>query len=73
MIYVYIKTEVKKSDTTVMSTAINLACIGRIHENCYLVRRIFLVREMSNISLLGGIPLSPSDKTSPKSIGEGAE
>ena len=29
--------EVKKTDTTAMTTAINEACIGWLHENCYLV------------------------------------
>ena len=71
MIYVYIKPEVKKNDTTAMTAAINEACIWRLHENCYLVREIFLVREMSNILLLGRI-LSPStnDKVSPKRFWE---
>ena len=29
-----------------MTTAINEACIGWLHENCYLVREIFLIWEM---------------------------
>ena len=37
ILYLHIKPEVKKTDTTAMSTAINKACIGWLHENCYLV------------------------------------
>ena len=33
MIYLYIKPEVKKFDTVVMTTAINEACIGWLYEN----------------------------------------
>ena len=55
MIYLYIKPEVKKSDTTAMTTALNDACIRLLHENCYLVRGIFLVWEMIIFLLLGGI------------------
>ena len=33
----------KKYDTTAMATVINEACIGSLHENCYLVRGDFLV------------------------------
>ena len=73
MIYVYIKPEVKKNDTTAMTAVINETCIWRLHENCYLVREIFLVREMSNILLLGRIPPpSTNDKVSPKAFGKGA-
>ena len=55
MIYLSIKPEVKKNDTTAMTTAINKACIGRLHENYYLVRGIFLVRKMSIFLVLGGV------------------
>ena len=53
MIYVYIKPEVKKNDITPMNAALNKTCIGRLYLNCYLVRGIFLVREMSNFFAAG--------------------
>ena len=34
---VYIKPEVRKKDTTAMTTATNKACIGWIDENWYLM------------------------------------
>ena len=46
IIHLYIKPEVKKNDTTAMTAAISEACIGRLYENCYLVRVIFSVQEM---------------------------
>ena len=45
IIYLHVKSEVK-NDTKAMTTAINEACIGWLHENCYLVREIFLVQKM---------------------------
>ena len=36
---VYIKPEVKKNYTTGMTTALNEACIGRLDQNCYLMRK----------------------------------
>ena len=42
------------------TTAINEACIGWLHENFYLVRRIFLVWEMSIFCAVGGDSPSPS-------------
>ena len=38
MIYLYIKPEVKKNDTTAMNTALNEVYVGSLHENCHLVR-----------------------------------
>ena len=56
MIYLYIKPEVKKDNNTIaMTTAINEGCIGRLHENCYLVRRIFLMWKTAIFLLPGGI------------------
>ena len=55
MICVYIKPEVKKDDAAAMTTAINEAWELGESESCYLVREIFLVREMSNILLMDGI------------------
>ena len=46
MIYRYIKPEVNKINT-IMAAAINEACIRWLHENCYLVKVIFLVLAMS--------------------------
>ena len=44
MIYLDIKPEVEKIyDTIAMTTVINTACIRWLHQNCYLVREIFLV------------------------------
>ena len=61
MMYLYMKLEVKKHDITAMTTAINEACNGWLHENCYLVRGIFLVWEMSISFAAGGIlPPPPS-------------
>ena len=37
MTRVYIKPEVKKNDTTAMTTATNEACIGWLDENSYLM------------------------------------
>ena len=45
MIYLYIKPEVKKWYNS-KDAAINEACIWWSHENCYLVRKLFLVWEM---------------------------
>ena len=60
MIYLYIRPEVKKkNDAITMTAAINEACSGWLHENCYLVRGIFLVWEMSIFLLMWGI-LPPS-------------
>ena len=33
-----------------MTTAINEACIGRFHENCYLVRGFFWCEKWTNFS-----------------------
>ena len=66
MIYMYIKLEVKKNDTAVMTTAINEACIGWLHENCYLERQIFLVQEMRRDSF-------PHLQSFPQTVGLGEE
>ena len=53
MLYMHIKLEVKKKyDTTAMTTVINEACFGWLHENCCLVKGIFLVWVMSIFLLL---------------------
>ena len=36
---VYIKPEAKKNYTAEMTVATNEACIGWLHENCYLMRK----------------------------------
>ena len=38
-----------------MTTAINEGCIWRLHENCYLVRRIFMMQKAGIFLLPGGI------------------
>ena len=38
-----------------MNTAVNVIYTGWLNENCYFVREIFLVQEISNFLLLGGI------------------
>ena len=65
MIYLYIKLEVKKNDTTAMTTTINEACI----ENCYLARGIFLVWEMSIFCCWAGF--SPHLEGFPHTVGLG--
>ena len=55
MIYLYIKPEVKKNDTTAMTTIINEACFGWLHENYSLVRGVFLLRKPNIFLLLGWI------------------
>ena len=71
MIYLYIKPKVKKkNNTTAMTTAINEGCIGRLHENCYLVRRIFMMWK-TGIFLLPGIILPPKDFHRMVGLGEG--
>ena len=47
------KPEVKKNDTIVIATATNESFMGRLHENCNLERRIFLLQEMSNLYAAG--------------------
>ena len=37
MTYVYRKPEVKKNDTTAMTTITNEAYIEKLHENCYFM------------------------------------
>ena len=39
MTCMYIKPEVKKNDTTEITTATNEPCIGWLDENCYLMRK----------------------------------
>ena len=54
MTYGYIKHEVDaKNDAKVITSSINDACIGQIHESCYLVRKIFLMGEMGNYLATG--------------------
>ena len=55
MAYLYIKPEVKKYDTTAMTTAINEACAG----NCYFVRGYFWCGKLAIFLLLGRV-LPPS-------------
>ena len=72
MIYLYIKPEVKKDNNTIaMTTAINEGCIGRLHENCYLVRRIFLMWKTAIFLLPGGILNSPPPKDFHRMVGLG--
>ena len=37
MTFVYMKTDVKNNDITEMNRATNVACIGWLHENSYLM------------------------------------
>ena len=71
MTYGYIKHEVDaKNDPKVITSSINDSCIGQIHESCYLVRKIFSMRERSNY-LSTGQHSSPIFRVCHK--GEGAE
>lgn len=47
------KPEVKENDTIVIATSTNECFMGRLHENCNLERRIFLLQEMSNLFAAG--------------------
>lgn len=71
MICMYIKPEVKNDDAAAMTTAINEAWELGESESCYLVREIFLVREMSNILLMDGI--LPYPQGFAQSFGKGTE
>ena len=51
MTYLYIKPEVKKYDTTAMTTAINEACAG----NCYFVRGYFWSPLLQGFSQTAGL------------------
>ena len=54
--------------------AINEACIGRLHENCYLVRGTFLVWEMSIFYASGrDSPLHLQGFSQTVGLGEGKE
>ena len=64
MIYLYIKPEIKKNDTTATIAAINETCIVSLHEKCYLMREIFWCENWVLFLLLVGI-LLPSIEFAP--------
>ena len=52
---VYIKAEVKKNDIKRMTAVINGACIGWLHENCYLMGKGTTLLIEEDVNLLAGI------------------
>ena len=64
---VHIKPDVEKNDTRAMTASISEACVGWLHENCYLARKIFLVREMSKF-FAAKLDSRPTHRVSHKSL-----
>ena len=62
MKYVYIKTEVKKNDTTAMATATNEACIGWLVKNCHLIGEGMALLIAEDVNYKGGFLVGKMSK-----------